>query len=291
MNPNGSAVLVGESAVMEYVIKSGLLDGDDGNEGNNEDEGKEDNDGDKSKDDNEGDDGNKGNEGDKVNKSDKGNERVDEIRASQIDTIAELSQNTLNDLFGSSSDSDVELSQAAASGMESDSQLDPLPATAPDQAHRARSNIKTDVNYIPENENMNAYESYSSGSSDDNVNEDNDDSDDLKRGYRDEQDDVVSEDDAVEMDQAFVDSLLFGDDASSPHTVQQRENALRATEWGPLAVGFETDAQAYPGLKIEDARPVSALRTVAHSHLLTLFYFVPKSLWISIGIGTNRYGL
>ncbi|ETP08955.1 hypothetical protein F441_15131 [Phytophthora nicotianae CJ01A1] len=113
MNPNGSAVLVGESAVMEYVIKSGLLDGDDGNEGNNEDEGKEDNDGDKSKDDNEDDDGNKGNEGDKVNKSDKGNERVDEIRASQIDTTAEHSQNTLNDLFGSSSDSDVELSQAA----------------------------------------------------------------------------------------------------------------------------------------------------------------------------------
>ncbi|ETI41172.1 hypothetical protein F443_13582, partial [Phytophthora nicotianae P1569] len=52
-----------------------------------------------------------------------------------------------------------------------------------------------------------------------------------------------------------------------------------------------TDAQAYPGLKIEDARPVSALRTVAHSPLLTLFYFVPKSLWISIGIETNRYGL
>ncbi|ETK81235.1 hypothetical protein L915_13257, partial [Phytophthora nicotianae] len=78
---------------MEYVIKSGQLDGDDGNEGNA---------GDKSKGGNEGDDGNKGNEGDKVNKSDKGNERVDEIRASQIDTTAELSQNTLNDLFGSS---------------------------------------------------------------------------------------------------------------------------------------------------------------------------------------------
>ncbi|ETP39080.1 hypothetical protein F442_13438, partial [Phytophthora nicotianae P10297] len=56
MNPNGSAVLVGESAMMEYVIKSGQLDGDDGNEGNA---------GDKSKGGNEGDDGNKGNEGDK----------------------------------------------------------------------------------------------------------------------------------------------------------------------------------------------------------------------------------
>ncbi|ETO69847.1 hypothetical protein F444_13635 [Phytophthora nicotianae P1976] len=219
MNPNGSAVLVGESAMMEYVIKSGQLDGDDGNEGNA---------GDKSKGGNEGDDGNKGNEGDK---------------------------NTLNDLFGSSSDSDVELSQEAvtrefdlspteleqhhdaaqslqllseASGMESDSQLDPLPATAP--AHRARRNIKTDVNYIPETENMNAYESCSSGSSDDNVNEDNSDSDDLNRGYRDEQDDVVSEDDAIEMDQAFVDSLRLGDDASRPQAVQQRENALRAAE-------------------------------------------------------------
>ncbi|ETI41171.1 hypothetical protein F443_13581 [Phytophthora nicotianae P1569] len=204
---------------MEYVIKSGQLDGDDGNEGNA---------GDKSKGGNEGDDGNKGNEGDK---------------------------NTLNDLFGSSSDSDVELSQEAvtrefnlspteleqhrdaaqslqllseASGMESDSQLDPLPATAP--AHRARRNIKTDVNYIPETENMNAYESCSSGSSDDNVNEDNSDSDDLNRGYRDEQDDVVSEDDAIEMDQAFVDSLRLGDDASRPQAVQQRENALRAAE-------------------------------------------------------------
>ncbi|ETP10941.1 hypothetical protein F441_13514 [Phytophthora nicotianae CJ01A1] len=219
MNPNGSAVLVGESAMMEYVIKSGQLDGDDGNEGNA---------GDKSKGGNEGDDGNKGNEGDK---------------------------NTLNDLFGSSSDSDVELSQEAvtrefdlspteleqhhdaaqsvqllseASGMESDSQLDPLPATAP--AHRARRNIKTDVNYIPAPENMNAYESCSSGSSDDNVNEDNSDSDDLNRGYRDEQDDVVSEDDAIEMDQAFVDSLRLGDDASRPQAVQQRENALRAAE-------------------------------------------------------------
>ncbi|ETP39079.1 hypothetical protein F442_13439 [Phytophthora nicotianae P10297] len=112
--------------------------------------------------------------------------------------------------------------------MESDSQLDPLPATAP--AHRARRNIKTDVNYIPEAENMNAYESCSSGSSDDNVNEDNNDSDDLNRGYRDEQDDVVSEDDAIEMDQAFVDSLRLGDDASRPQAVQQRENALRAAE-------------------------------------------------------------
>ncbi|ETO67788.1 hypothetical protein F444_15316 [Phytophthora nicotianae P1976] len=220
-------VLVGESAVMEYAIKSGLLGGDGGNEGNDEDGGKKDNDGDKSKGTNEGGDGNKGNEGDKVNESDKGNERVNEIRASQVDTSAQISQNTLNDLFGRSSDSDVELSQAAvtrafdlspteleqhhdaapslqllseAPEMESDSQLDPLPVTAPDHAHKARRNIKTDVNYIPEIENMSAYESYSSGSSDENVNEDNDDSDDLKRGYRDEQDDVGSEDDAVEMD-------------------------------------------------------------------------------------------
>eukprot|EP00644_Phytophthora_capsici_P019188 jgi/Phyca11/132413/e_gw1.161.14.1 len=46
---------------------------------------------------------------------------------------------------------------------------------------------------------------------------------------------------------------------------------------------------AYPGLKNEEAKPVQELRRVCHSPLLTLFYFMPKSLWVSINVETNRY--
>ncbi|KAG1713409.1 hypothetical protein DVH05_001196 [Phytophthora capsici] len=113
MNTSDSAVLVGESAVMEYAIKSGLLgdnedgegnDSNEGNEGNNDDDSKKCNGGDESKDGN--DDGEDGEGG-------MSNDRDEEIRVSQIDNTAQLSQKTLNDLFGSSSDSVVEFSQAA----------------------------------------------------------------------------------------------------------------------------------------------------------------------------------
>eukprot|EP00644_Phytophthora_capsici_P011259 jgi/Phyca11/62074/gw1.18.259.1 len=42
---------------------------------------------------------------------------------------------------------------------------------------------------------------------------------------------------------------------------------------------------------MEDARPTSELRKVAHSPLLTFFYFMPKSMWVMINRETNLYAL
>eukprot|EP00644_Phytophthora_capsici_P011244 jgi/Phyca11/62148/gw1.18.263.1 len=42
---------------------------------------------------------------------------------------------------------------------------------------------------------------------------------------------------------------------------------------------------------MEDAQPKQELRSLCHSPLLTFFYFMPKSLWVMIGVETNRYSL
>ncbi|KAG6580264.1 uncharacterized protein IUM83_19308 [Phytophthora cinnamomi] len=62
-------------------------------------------------------------------------------------------------------------------------------------------------------------------------------------------------------------------------------------EWTTPSAEFETDTTPYPGLGAEEARPVGELLDVWRSSLLALFYFVPKSLWVSITTETNRYSL
>ncbi|OWY94519.1 hypothetical protein PHMEG_00035718 [Phytophthora megakarya] len=61
--------------------------------------------------------------------------------------------------------------------------------------------------------------------------------------------------------------------------------------WTALSSEFETDTPSYPGLGTEKARPVGELLDVWRSPLLTLFYFVPKSLWVMITTETNRYNI
>ncbi|ETN15919.1 hypothetical protein PPTG_06182 [Phytophthora nicotianae INRA-310] len=166
-SPGGVHSFVGEDAVVVHAIESGLLgDVDDvesevdavgegveaaevvaiGNEGRAEADGDED------------------------------------IRPSQIDTSAQLSQNTLNELFGSESDSEVDLSQAAVtrafdvspgdlhaadsqrdcdanlqqlsevSRAESDGAQVDAAAVETTRALRPRVHVKKDVNYVPQDE-------------------------------------------------------------------------------------------------------------------------------------------
>ncbi|ETP02305.1 hypothetical protein F441_20610, partial [Phytophthora nicotianae CJ01A1] len=255
---------------------------------------------------------------------------IEDVRASQIDTSAELSQRTMNQLFGtpsSDSSSDIELSQSAVarafdltnlqllsevSGAESDTQADTVandeqdsapadhpgtdtrrggvPATPPTRVLRPRRDVKKDVNFIPEDEALSEYESFSSGESDDDIEDDNDEDDFYGREDSEENDDL-SEDDAVPMDAAFIESLQVGCNALNKQASQQREDALRAMEWTTVSHGFEEDARAYPGLDMEDAQPVAELREMSYSPLRTFFYFMPKTLWVKIAAETNRYGL
>lgn len=291
VTPNGVEVFVGEDAVVMHAIESGLL-------ANSEDEEEKTED-------------NASPNGKNVEESD--------IRVSQIDTGAQLSQHTLDDLFGSSSDSDVELSQAAvprafglssgeleaaeshlnaatslhlmseASGIDSEAERDDFGAAPSGSRLRSLSNVKPDVNFVPEDENMSAYESLSSGQSDSDGVDDGDEDSPLVDTPSD--DDVVSDADAPHMDEAFVESLLIGQDGVNKKAAEARANALRATEWSPVSSEFEEASPAYPGLNAEVGKPVPELRSVCHSPLLTLFYYMPKSLWVMINVETNRYSM
>ncbi|KAG3115866.1 hypothetical protein PI124_g6094 [Phytophthora idaei] len=125
---------------------------------------------------------------------------------------------------------------------------------------------------------MSEYESFSSGQSDDDVEIDNDDDNGSDRDQTEEDYDDLSEDDAVHMDEAFVELLQVGNGALNKRATQQREDALRAMEWTPVPSGYTEGVHAYPGLNTEEARPVNGLHDVSHSPLLTFFYFMPKTL-------------
>ncbi|OWZ19965.1 hypothetical protein PHMEG_0005698 [Phytophthora megakarya] len=91
VSPKGNRLLIGEAAVVSYAIKSRLL--------------------------------NDMNDGEKLNsdtemrpEEDAGNDDIlvyGAVCASQIDTNAQLSQNTLDELFRPSSDSEIDRSQSA----------------------------------------------------------------------------------------------------------------------------------------------------------------------------------
>ncbi|KAG2786324.1 hypothetical protein PC129_g19735 [Phytophthora cactorum] len=143
-----------------------------------------------------------------------------------------------------------------ASGAERDAQPDSLPVISTDRVLRPRLQIKNDVNFVPDDETISAYESFSSSESDDNVGVGNDDDDD-DRGESDKDDDHLSEDNAVQMDEAFIESLHVGNDAINKQAAQKHEIALRGMEWTSVSSGFESDVFAYPGLTMEEARPVT----------------------------------
>ncbi|KAK1941559.1 PiggyBac transposable element-derived protein 3 [Phytophthora citrophthora] len=92
------------------------------------------------------------------------------------------------------------------------------------------------------------------------------------------------------MDQAFL-ALRVGDTSLSKKALVERENTLRTINSAPVSAEFETDAPSYPGLGGQEAKPVDELLDVWRSPLLTLLYFVPNTLWVSITNETNRYCL
>ncbi|OWZ06077.1 hypothetical protein PHMEG_00021722 [Phytophthora megakarya] len=286
-SPDGVTVLLGESAVVKHVVEAGqsveanASDGDSTNEDSRN----------------------------LVTQS-----RI--VRASQIDTSANLSQNTINDLFGPESDSDVDLSQMAvtrafelspsdlhldesqretasslqllsgASGAESgeDEGCDPVEdASVPRTVHQ------NDVNVVREGEQPDVYDSFSSSESDGVAFKEEDECeapDDTE-----DSDDYLSDRDGAAMDEAFIASLQMDAEVPDRQTVKQREGALRAMKWSAVSSTFESEVSGYSELEMEQGQPVSELRAVCHSPLLTLFYFMPKSLWVSITAETNRYGL
>ncbi|POM68932.1 Hypothetical protein PHPALM_14843 [Phytophthora palmivora] len=243
------------------------------------------------------------------------------VRASQIDTSIQLSQRTINDLFGSSSGLEPDLSQSTvtrafdlpsegllpdasqleeaaaglqllsgASGAESvDEADDESPVGESRRPRRCHpKNVEKDINFVPDNENPSLYESFSSSESDGVAYQDSEEDTDNAR-QDDDCDDVISDGDAADMDEAFIASLQM--DALDRRSVHQRQDVLRGTEWTPVSSSYETDVDAYPGLNMEQAQAVSELRRLRHSRLLTFFYFMPKSMWVRINYESNVYAL
>ncbi|POM63326.1 Hypothetical protein PHPALM_21298 [Phytophthora palmivora] len=292
ISPAGGHVFVGERAVVNYAFTSGLLEEDSdahltidddlthaGTEEADDDQG----------------------------------EQTDEIRASQIDTSIQLSQRTVNAMFGSSSEDEIELSQAAvprvfslspgdleiagqahttgtpdkdqgtaagdddqgaaaglcllseASGLESEGDVAEEQVMVPRRSARNPPQSKIDLNYVQDGEDTDDYKDWSSGGSDDDVTYDSGNNPDCE-DFDDVDSDVVSDGDAVELEQVFI-------------------------EWTPISSEGEADTPACPGLGTQEASPVAELLDVWRSPLLTLFFFMPKAMWVNIAAETNRYGL
>ncbi|GMF33367.1 unnamed protein product [Phytophthora fragariaefolia] len=306
------AVLVGERAVVEYAFQSGLLV--------EEQEGEEDG----------GEEhvGEEGGEGKHVGETGGDEEHVgeeggDEEHVGETGGDEEhLSRNTIEQVFGPSSESEPELSQAAvarafdlspgdleaddeqrdtaaslrllsdASGLESEGEDERAVAspTAPPQRTRIPQKLNDDVNVLLDGERSSEYENLSSDESDSDGICDGDC--DTGGDEFDEEDDELSDSDAAEMDEAFLASLHIGGDGGlSKAALKQRAAALRAMRWTPVSTAFETDTPSYPGLGADEARPVGELLDVWRSPRLTLLYFVPKTVWVSIARETNRYFL
>ncbi|GMF26400.1 unnamed protein product [Phytophthora fragariaefolia] len=198
------------------------------------------------------------------------------IRHVQIDTSVQLSQNTVSLLFGSSSESETELSQAAVS-------------RAFDISPSDLQAFNVDVNFVPDEENISDFESFSSSGSDGSgIREHGSDSD---RGGIEQNDDFLSDSDAVTMDAAFMTSLQIGKGALGRTATKQRIDALRSIQWSQVSKLYEADTPAHPGLVMEEAKPVSELVDVCHSPILMFSNFVPNSLWVMINAETNGYSL
>ncbi|OWY95534.1 LOW QUALITY PROTEIN: hypothetical protein PHMEG_00034439, partial [Phytophthora megakarya] len=280
---DGSNVFVGEDAVAEFALKTAIM------EETRESDDEEDAPSESSSD--------------------------EQVRASQIDTTY------VKDLFGSSSESDTCLSQSAvarafdlppegllqdasqlevaaaglqllsgASGAESRADEDNEPPA--DESRRPGSlwlaKPDEDVNFVPDNEGTEVYESFSSEESD-GVAYKEEDEDGQAHVESDDTEDVISDGDAVEMGETFIASLYDTPDRGS---LRQRQDALRAMKWTATSSSFdEDDVQAYPCLAMENAQQCSELRAISHSPLLPFFYFMSKSMWVLITQETNLYEL
>ncbi|GMF44658.1 unnamed protein product [Phytophthora fragariaefolia] len=179
-----------------------------------------------------------------------------------------------------------------ASGLESEGEDERAVAspTAPPRRTRIPQKLNDDVNVLLDGERSSEYENLSSDESDSDGICDGDC--DTGGDECDEEDDELSDSDAAEMDEAFLASLHIGGDGElSKAALNQRAAALRAMRWTPVSTAFETDTPSYPGLGADEARPVGEMLDVWRSPLLTLLYFVPKTVWVSIARETNCYFL
>ncbi|GMF39264.1 unnamed protein product [Phytophthora fragariaefolia] len=144
-----------------------------------------------------------------------------------------------------------------ASGAESDAQCDSgfvaqsvgPPSTPLGLCVRPRLSVKKDVNFIPADENLSEYDSFSSGEIDDDVEADNDGDASFGSDSLDA-DDTMSEEDAVMMDTASLESLQLGSDTPTREARLVRENTLRSMESTPVSSIYEEGIQAYTGLNI-----------------------------------------
>ncbi|KAE8880107.1 hypothetical protein PF005_g25403 [Phytophthora fragariae] len=279
---------VGERAVVEYAFESGLLVEDEEHVGE-EDGGDE----------HVGEEGGGGGGDDAA------------IRPSQIDTSVLLSQNTIDQMFGSS-ESETELSQTTvarefdlsqrdlqaddehrdaaaslrrlsdASGLESEGEDERAVTSpiAPPRRTRIPLKLDADVNVLQDGESSSEYEDFSSDESD-SAGVCDDDGDSGSDEFDEEGGDEISDSEAAEMDEAFLASLHIGGNGElSKAALKQRAAVLRAMQWTPAMTEYETDTPAYPGLGADEARPVGELLGVWRSPLLTLFFFVPKTVWV-----------
>ncbi|KAG6619990.1 uncharacterized protein IUM83_05599 [Phytophthora cinnamomi] len=147
--------------------------------------------------------------------------------------------------------------------------------------------MKVDVNYVADDENSSDYESITSGDSNNNVDED----DDQEPGHDRDELDAVSDSDAVQIDEAFIASLMIGASDRDKRAIKQRQAALREMKWAAVSSAYENNAIAYGGMDLEEARPAAELREVCESPLLTLLSFMLESLCVAIATETNRYAV
>ncbi|POM69111.1 Hypothetical protein PHPALM_14638 [Phytophthora palmivora] len=137
-----------------------------------------------------------------------------------------------------------------------------------------------DVNVMVDGELSDEYEAIDSSGSDIS---DNSGDDMIER--REYLDDVPAlDEEVVHMDDAFVEGM-----GGTLTLAAIDKDALRRFEWSTPSSSFEPVSGEYPGLSSDVAAPTRELQELADSPMLLLFYFLPKSLWVSITKETNRY--
>ncbi|KAE9231030.1 hypothetical protein PF004_g10329, partial [Phytophthora fragariae] len=182
---------------------------------------------------------------------------------------------------------------ADASGLESEGEDERAVTSpiAPPRRTRIPLKLDADVNVLLDGESSSEYKNFRSDDSD-SAGICDDDGDSGSDEFDEERGDEISDSDATEMDEAFLASLHIGGNGElNKAALKQRTAALQAMQWTPAMAEFDTDTPAFPGLDADEARPVGELLDVWRSPLLTLFFFVPKTVFeVYVGKRNNDGG-
>ncbi|OWZ21769.1 hypothetical protein PHMEG_0003625 [Phytophthora megakarya] len=143
-------------------------------------------------------------------------------------------QGMLNNLFGTSSKSEDYFSKihsdiSVASGVESGEEHDKEPPVDATSRARRLQSLKEDSDE-------------SDGVAYDEDQEDPDRADDTV------DEDVISDNDAAEMDKAFINTLQLGADTTDRRTIRRREDALRGLQWSNVSSEYESNVESFPRL-------------------------------------------